>query len=198
MFLNLSLTNLEFSKVLKTFDDVKSSIVEDMKNAQRIQILTRTGQRMYENVLQGIHDIDKKEVQLLCLSPKDGQDFAFKMYLQQKHDSVGGLVEESSRHTKFLNRAANKRFKIKVLNYLTPYTLILIDCPIKNENCTFCNKAVIYIELSSFNSTTFGKPVFKVTWSQKHWFEFFLIEYNDIWKKWGFPGRIISNSDALQ
>lgn len=164
----------EVGKVLKKFDDIKEDIKRDMERAGRIRILSRTGQRWHKNLLKSILKAQYKKVQMLCLNPTEGEDQAFQMYLSQKHGLKSKNIkkEERDNHCEFLKNIGAE-IEIKVINYLPPYSIVIIDFPNKCSRDSISNDAILYIELASFNSPYYGKPVFKVARPGSLCFKFF-------------------------
>ncbi|GEM_PF-2073054 len=197
----------DINKVLKPFNDYRKEIKEKISGSDRICLLSRTGQKWWEEYLIG--NIENKEVRLLVLDPRDGKDSAFKMHFtsdqqinmniseKEKDMSISEedkkvslyhkiIDTERGRSIQFLNEMVEiekiqKNVHPKVLNYLPAWSILILENS-KKKNAGN-DGSIIYCELAPYKLTPYNRPMLKVTEDHNKCFKFFRNEFESLWKR---------------
>ncbi|WP_457613586.1 hypothetical protein [Methanocaldococcus sp.] len=155
-----------FFNLLRESDD----LINDFKRAQSIWLLTKTGMGFFKNFGNSISEIPKKR--FLFIKPERFDDY-FR-YIQ-----IIWNQPNRARYEKFLKEricSQVNRGELRVTDFLSPWTLIIIDPDDNNSK--------IYVELGDYKSTNESRYAFVIEKSEdQELYEYFKKQFEKIWKE---------------
>jgi hypothetical protein len=191
--LNCSISDLkqlmnqsDINKIIKRFRECEVEIDEKIRGADKIYLLSRTGQKWWEHHLKG--KLMNQDLYLLVLDPRYEKDSAFRMHFtsdieMDKNNQVYPDILELERKKafRFLNNLVDEtKFQIRVLNYLPAWSLLIIDNSITKKHS---GQSIIFCELAPYNFTSGNRPIFKITEDHNTCFKFFKNEFDELWER---------------
>lgn len=186
---------------LQTFVSFESEIKNNIKNADEIWLLSRTGINWWENFfMRPLNDLKNPPICRFlficpdCLCPKKNQRIPCNAMRMAKstmsdHDPKKAKIHDIQRNTLNIikgcfdkNNASNTNSsqncsELRTINYLPSWALLIINPHKRN------GKSVIYVEFATFSDREkFQRPVSRIT-SSMDLYNIFIDEFNNMWEK---------------
>ena len=169
----------KISDLFYSFGNLEAELHTVIREADEIWLLSRTGRGWWKRFKEEF--LSKKNcVNFLFLDPRNcALEMALKSSKVEWEDNPYIIVKQNC--VKFLNHLSekyeNENFKIKVIDHLPAWTLLIINPNKKNRH------SLIYAELATYRAPSRERPVFKINFQDIDCFEFFLKEFRIMWRE---------------
>ena len=166
----------------QSFSEMSDELIDAMKSAEEIWLLSRTGTGWWKNYRRELEGIiaRKGKNRLLFLNPQNGALKMVEKTSRTEWDPLSNFAEYRNRVETFLNWLSSNNnhntCALKVIDHLPAWTLVILNPSKKN------NRSIIYVELANYKSDSKTRPVFKVKPQDTEYFAEFIEEFEDMWR----------------